>query len=77
MMVANEPMDFEDYDDIQHLLATGTLKKDSDAYDTARLTIELGYGALSKKQRYIFAQVITPALEELAREQCIEAGTPD
>lgn len=50
MMIANDHLGFENYDDIQHLLATGTLKKDTDAYDTARLTIELGYGALSKKQ---------------------------
>jgi hypothetical protein len=75
VMVANDHRDFEDYDDIQHLLASGTLKKDSDAYDIARLTIQLGFGALSKKQRYIYAQVITPALEELAREQ--GAGAPD
>jgi hypothetical protein len=62
---------FEYYDDIQHLLAEGTLQKDSDAYSVARLTIDLGFGALSKRHRYIYDSVITPALAVLAREQGI------
>lgn len=63
----------EYYDDIQHLLADGTLEKDSDAYGVARLTIDLGFGALSKRHRYIYDSVITPALAVLAREQGMSA----
>ncbi len=61
----------EYYDDIQHLLAEGTLQKDSDAYSVARLTIDLGFGALSKRHRYIYDSVITPALVALERERGI------
>jgi hypothetical protein len=62
-------LDFEPYDDIQHLLAEGTLKPDTPAYAVARQAISLGIGSLSKRQRYIFDALIAPALEALALEE--------
>ena len=72
-MGSNDHIHFEHYDNIQHLLAEGTLDKDSDAYGVARLTINLGFGALSKRHRYIYDSVIAPALQVLAQEQRINA----
>ena len=59
-------LDFEPYDDIQHLLADGTLKPDTAAYAVARQAISLGIGSLSNRQRYLYNALIAPALERLA-----------
>jgi hypothetical protein len=72
----NDQIYFEYYDDIQHLLGAGTLQKDSDAYSVARLTINLGFATHSRRHRYIYDSVITPALVALAREQAITASSP-
>ena len=64
---------FEPCDDIQHLLARGRLEESSPAYGVARLTIQLGLGSLSKRQRYVYDQLIAPALEVLAHEEGINA----
>jgi hypothetical protein len=61
--------DFEPCDDIQHLLAQGTLKPDTPAFAVARQAIALGIGSLSNRQRYIYDMLIAPALEELALEE--------
>ena len=68
-MGRNDQIYFEHYDDIQHLLAEGTLDKGSDAYGVARLTIDLGFGALSKRQRYIYDTFIAPAIEGLVMQE--------
>jgi len=62
-------LDFEPYDDIQHLLAHGTLKPDTPAYAVARQTISLGIGSLSNRQQHIYDGIIAPALEALAFEE--------
>jgi hypothetical protein len=63
------PLDFEPYDDIQHLLADGTLKQGSPAHAIARQAIDLGFGSLSFRQRHIYDGIIAPALEALALEE--------
>jgi hypothetical protein len=50
-------------EDIQHLIALGTLKQGSAAYGIARQAIDLGFATLSNRQRYIYDQVIAPALK--------------
>jgi hypothetical protein len=67
-------IDFQVCDDIQHLLAEGRLKQGSAAYAIARQTIDLGFAALSNRQRYIFDALIAPALEALALEE--RCGAP-
>ena len=62
-------LDFEPYDDIQHLLADGTLKQGTPAYAIARQAIDLGIGSLSNRQRHIYDGIIAPALEGLALEE--------
>ena len=39
-------LDFEPYDDLQHLLADGTLKHYSPAYLIARQAIAIGFASL-------------------------------
>ena len=72
-MGCNDHIDFERYDDIQQLVAEGTLEKGTPAYVIARQTIDLGFATLSKRQHYIYDMVIAPALEALAQEQSINA----
>jgi len=62
-------LDYEPCDDLQHLLAEGTLKPDTPAFAVARQTIALGFVSLSNRQRYIYDVVIAPALEGLALEE--------
>jgi hypothetical protein len=62
-------LDCEPYDDIQHLLADGTLKPGAPAFAVARQAIALGVGSLSNRQRHIYDAVIAPALENLALEE--------
>ena len=50
-------------EDIQQLMAQGTLPQGSAAYRIARQAIDLGFGTLSERQRFIFEQVIAPALK--------------
>jgi len=59
-------LDFESYDDLQHLLADGTLKHDSPAYAIARQAIAIGFASFSTRQRQIYDALIAPALEGLA-----------
>ena len=59
-------LEFEPYDDLQHLLADGTLKPDTPAFAVARQAIALGIGSLSNRQRQIYNTIIAPALEGLA-----------
>ena len=60
------PLDFESYDDIQHLLADGTLKHGSPAYLIARQAIAIGFASFSRRQRQIYDAIIAPALAGLA-----------
>ncbi len=62
-------LDFEPYDDIQHLLAEGILQPDTPAYAVARQAIALGLDCLSNRQRFIYDTIIAPALEGLALEE--------
>jgi hypothetical protein len=62
-------LDFEPYDDIQHLLADGTLKHGSLAYLVARQAITLGFASFSARQRQIYDAIIAPALEGLALQE--------
>jgi hypothetical protein len=62
-------LDFEPYDDIQHLIGEGTLKPDSPAFAVARQAIALGVGSLSNRQRHIYDTLIAPALAGLALEE--------
>jgi hypothetical protein len=62
-------LDFESYDDIQHLLAEGTLKRESPAYLIARQAIAIGLASLSTRQRQIYNAIIAPALEGLALKE--------
>jgi hypothetical protein len=62
-------LDFEPFDDIQHLLAEGILEPDTPAYVVARQAISLGIGSLSNRQRLIYDRIIAPALEALALEE--------
>jgi len=62
-------LDFEPYDDIQHLLADGTLKHDNPAFAVARQAVNLGFGSLSNRQRHIYDTIIAPALAGLALEE--------
>ena len=62
-------LDFEPYDDIQHLLADGTLKQGRIAHAVARQAIDLGLASLSFWQRHIYDGIIAPALEALALEE--------
>lgn len=59
-------LDLEPYDDIQHLLADGTLKPGTPAFAVARQAIALGIGSLSNRQRQIYDTIIAPAMEGLA-----------
>jgi len=62
-------LDFEPYDDIQHLIGDGTLKPDTPALAVARQVIALGFSTLSNRQRLIYDRIIAPALAGLAREE--------
>jgi len=62
-------LDFKSYDDLQHLLADGTLKPDTPAFAVAHQAIALGIGSLSNRQRSIYDGLIAPALEGLALEE--------
>jgi hypothetical protein len=68
-MGCSADIDFEHYDDLQHLIAEGILKEDSPAYAVAHLAIALGIGSLSNRQRWIYDALIAPALEALALEE--------
>jgi hypothetical protein len=50
-------------EDIQQLMAQGTLPQGSAAYGIARQAIDLGFATLSDRQRFILDQVIAPALK--------------
>jgi hypothetical protein len=62
-------LDFESYDDIQHLLANGALKHDSPAYLIARQAVAIGFASFSMRQRQIYDAIIAPALEGLALQE--------
>jgi hypothetical protein len=59
-------LDFESYDDLQHLLAEGTLKPGTLPYLIARQAISFGFTSLSTRQRHIYDAIIIPALDRLA-----------
>jgi hypothetical protein len=50
-------------EDIQQLMAQGTLPQGIAAYGIARQAIDLGFATLSDRQRFILDQVIAPALK--------------
>jgi hypothetical protein len=50
-------------EDVQQLMAQGTLQQGSVAYSIARQAIDLGFATLSDRQRFIYDQVIAPALK--------------
>jgi hypothetical protein len=68
-MGCGRDLDFGYYDDLQHLLANGTLKPNTAACAVARQAITLGIGSLSNRQRYLYETIIAPALEGLALEE--------
>jgi hypothetical protein len=59
-------LDFESYDDLQHLLAEGMLKPGTLPYLIARRAISFGIASLSTRQRHIYDAIIAPALGRLA-----------
>ncbi len=56
-------------EDVQHLMAQGTLPQGSAAYSIARQAIDLGFATLSERQRFILDQVIAPPLEGLVLDE--------
>jgi hypothetical protein len=60
----NDHIDFELYDAVQEALEEGHLDEETDrnAIGVARQVIHQGMGSLSPKQRYLYDQVIVPAL---------------
>jgi hypothetical protein len=60
-------LNLEHCDDLQHLLANGVLKRGTWACAVAMQTINFGLASLTDSQRSVYEAVITPALEQLAR----------
>ena len=50
-------------EDVQQLMAQGTLQQGSATYSIARQAIDLGFATLSDRQRFIYEQVIAATLK--------------
>jgi len=61
--------DQELHDEIEELVGTSQLDRESAAYGIAQQVIQDGYGSLTEKQREVYDSVIVPALEALREER--------
>ena len=60
--------DVELHEAIRDLVEEGILEKATPAYGVAQQVIHIGYDSLSPKQRWLYDQVVIPALTRRADE---------
>lgn len=63
----NDHIDFDLSEKLDAIIEVGYLEEGTPAYGIAKLVSASGEGVLSEKQRYVYENVVLPALERGAK----------